>query len=186
MNELKLTALKSLLQDHAPVRARKHFGFLPGRDSSVPLQAGNLIEILGEGQMTFVTSVLKDRPESRVAWLSDFENELCPLALVQEKVELSRILFLEKVSPAQGMDILLTILKSQLFSVLVFPQCFLPKRSFDAQVRKLTLTAEESGSILLMLSQKHTSSYGINIQVDTEDADELRLNKVKGGIGTHE
>jgi hypothetical protein len=179
-HESKLQALKVLMQEHAPVRAKQQFGVLPGADA-IPLQAGNLIEVLGEGQMTFTANLLKERPKARAAWMMATPMEVCPMALAQQKIALSQLLFLENVKEAQGMDILLTLLKSQLFEVVVFEQVFLPRRNLDAQIRKLTLMAEESGAVLLLLSKTRTSSYGVNIRVETEDAEGVQLQKVKGG-----
>jgi len=102
------------------------------------------------------------------------------MAFAQEKISLSRLLFLEQVREGQGMDLMFTLLKDHLFEVLVFDQPFLPKRGLDAQLRKLSLLAEDSGTLLCLFSEKHTSSYGINIRVETEDAEGIRLQKVKG------
>ena len=169
------------MQEQAPLRARRQFGCLPGAEN-IMLQAGQLIEILGAGQMSYAAKLFQAREDTCIAWMSHETLEAFPMALVQEKVALSRILFLEQVKETQGMDILLTVLKSQLFEVVLFDQIFLPKRNIDAQIKKLSFLAEESGAILLLLSQSKTSSYGVTIRVETEDAEGVQLQKIKGGL----
>ncbi len=176
----KLQSLKVWIQEHAPVKAKRKFGFLPGSDQ-VQLQAGQIVEVLGAGQVSFMASLLKAFPQTRAAWMSARKLEACPMAFAQEKISLSRLLFLEQVKEAQGMDLMFTLLKDHLFEILVFEQPFLPKKGLDAQLRKLSLLAEESGTLLCLFSDTHTSSYGINIRVETEDAEGIRLQKVKGG-----
>jgi len=177
--ESKLQSLKVWIQEHAPVKARRKFGFLPGAEQ-VPLQAGQVIEILGAGQMRFVVSLLKACPESRVSWMTTKALEVCPMAFSQEKINLSRVLFLTQIKETQGMDLMLTLLKSQLFEVMVFEQGFLPQRHLDVQLRKLSLLAEENGTLLCSFAKNPTSSYGIHIRVETEDAEVIRVQKVKG------
>ena len=103
------------------------------------------------------------------------------MALAQEKVDLNRLLFLEQVKREQGLDLILTLIKSELFEVVVFSQDFLPARNLDAQLRKISLLAEESGTFLCLLSPSSTASFGVHIRVETEDAEAIGLQKVKGG-----
>ncbi len=185
-----LQSLKAMLQEQAPLRTRRELGFLMS-DGSIPLHAGQVIEVLGKDQLAWSVRFLKERSQAkpltpevstaRVAWISSGLTEVFPMALAQEKIALSRILFLERVKPEQGMEVLLSVLRSQLFEVLVFDQPLLPMRNLDAQMRKLQLTAEEGGSLMLLLSQKPTSSFGIHIQVVAEEQGQAHLRKVKGG-----
>lgn len=179
-DESKLQALKVLMQEHAPVRTKRQFGVLPGAEA-VPLQAGHIIEVLGQGQLGFVAELLKERPQAHASWMMNGLMEVCPMALAQAQISLSQILFLEQVQERQGIDVLLTLLKSQLFEVLVFEQIFLPRQNFDVQLRKLSLMAEECGAFMVLLSKTKTTSYGIQIRVETEDANGVQLQKIKGG-----
>jgi hypothetical protein len=181
-NRVPLEALKSLLQEQAPVRARRDLGVLPGSDPPHPLRAGQIIEVLGEGRWGWCTRFLQLR-ESRAAWLSLDQISLFPMALAQEGIALSRILFLERVPALQGLDVLLPVLRSRLFEVVMMDQGLLPRMRQDAQIRKVQLTAEEAGSAVLILSDFPTNSFGVQVRVETGPGREFRLEKVKGGTG---
>ena len=145
-NRVPLEALKSLLQEQAPVRARRDLGMLPGSEPPHPLRAGQIIEVLGEGRWGWCMRLLRERESSRAAWLSLDQALLFPMALAQEGIALSRILFLERVPALQGLDVLLPVLRSRLFEVVMMDQGLLPRMRQDAQIRKVQLTAEEAGA----------------------------------------
>jgi hypothetical protein len=140
-----------------------------------------MIEVLGEGRWTWSVRFLKARTDARVAWLSRESSSLFPMALAQEGISLSSILFLERVPIEEGMDVLLGVLRSGLFEVVVMDQELLPRNRRDVQVRKIQLTAEDSGSLILLLSEQSTSSFGVQIRVEAGSSGKMRLKKVKGG-----
>jgi len=178
---LQLEALKSLLQERAPVRVRRDLGMLPGSSPSIPLRAGQMIELLGEGRWAWCIRFLKERKSARAAWLSMDSSGLFPMAMAQEEIALSRVLFLERVPMVEGVEVLLAVLRSQLFEVVMMDQGLLPRIRQDVQVRKIQLTAEEAGSMVLLLSDRPTNSFGVSIRVETGMGNEVRLEKVKGG-----
>jgi hypothetical protein len=182
-NRVPLEALKSLLQEQAPVRARRDLGMLPRSEPPHPLRAGQIIEVLGEGRWGWCMRLLRERESSRAAWLSLDQALLFPMALAQEGIALSRILFLERVPALQGLDVLLPVLRSRLFEVVMMDQGLLPRMRQDAQIRKVQLTAEEAGAAVLVLSQFPTNSFGVQVRVETGPGREFRLEKVKGGAG---
>jgi hypothetical protein len=89
------------------------------------------------------------------------------MAMAQEGIALSRVLFLERVPMVEGVEVLLAVLRSQLFEVVMLDQGL--------------LTAEEAGSMVLLLSDRPTNSFGISIRVETGLGNGVRLEKVKGG-----
>jgi len=187
-NRVPLEALKSLLQEQAPVRARRELGLLPGSDPPVPLRAGQIIEVLGEGRWGWCVQLFvqlfkasSSGQAARAAWLSADGCPLFPMALAQEGIALSSILFLERVPVLQGLDALLPVLRSQLFEVVMIDQELLPRVRQDAQIRKVQLTAEDSGAAVFILSDRATRSYGVQVRVETGSGNEVRLEKVKGG-----
>ena len=103
------------------------------------------------------------------------------MAMAQEEIALSRVLFLERVPMVEGVEVLLAVLRSQLFEVVMMDQGLLPRIRQDVQVRKIQLTAEEAGSMVLLLSDRPTNSFGVSIRVETGMGNEVRLEKVKGG-----
>lgn len=162
-------------------RLKKSFGFFPGVVESIPLYAGNLIEVLGARKQTVGAQLLKQLPNSRSAWMSEGDLKVYPFALAQEGIDLGKLLFLEGVSAAQGMEVLLTLLNSALFDCVFFESVFLPKSKIDTQLRRLVLTAEENGAFLVLFSEQRTQSFGITLQVETSNDDRIQILKVKGG-----
>jgi len=181
-NSLMLQALKGVLQEQAPLRARRSLGVLPGVSPALSLHSGQVIEVLGEGRWAYGVRLMKACPESRVAWVSAGALPLFPMALAQEGVSLSRLLFLARVSPEASVEILLAILRSGLFEWVVMEQVLLPRVRQDVQVRKLQLLAEEQGSGIVLLSEVQTASFGVQVRIETGGPQGVRIGKVKGGI----
>jgi hypothetical protein len=180
--------LKEKLHFQAPLKKKRELGSLPGAPN-VKVNAGQLIEVLGGGPYSWVIQFLKEIPTARVAWIAENSLELFPFSVAQEKISLSRFLFLENVNSAEGFSRLLVIIRSGLFQIVIFDQSFVTKSAgkrthIDSQLRKLQITAEDFGVVMVMLSQKSTQSFGVQIQVETHSsADgslEMRLLKVKG------
>ena len=151
-NSLTLQALKGALQEQAPLRARRALGVLPGVDPSILVHSGQVIEVLGEGRWAYGVRLMQSCPDTRVAWVNAGALPLLPMALEQEGVSLSRVLFLEWVAPEESVEILLAVLRSGLFEWLMVEQELLPKLRQDVQIRKLQLVAEEQGSGIVLLS----------------------------------
>ena len=151
-----------------------------------------MVEVLGEGRWSYTVGFLagrlkerqKEKPMEhsgfRAAWLHADALPLLPIALEQEGLPLSRILFLERVPVDESVEILLVILRSGLFEWVVFDQALLPRFKQDAQVRKLQLLAEEHGSGILLLSERETRSFGVQVRVETGGPQGVRVGKVKG------
>lgn len=182
-NSLEL--LKTMIHEQAPVRTRRSLGFLPGGDS-IPLRAGQLIEVLGEGRGAWCIRLLQGQRELRAAWALASRLDLFPMGIAQEGVALEQILFLEQVPPEQGMDILLQLLRSSLFGAVVFERELLPRQRQDAQIRKMQLVAEEAGSMMVLLSARPTVSFGVNVRVEIDAGggmrlDKIKVNQIKGG-----
>ena len=189
-----LRALQDSLSDLAPVKTRQNFGGLPGAPD-VNVRAGQVIEVLGSSPYQWVVRFLSSHPSARAAWLSAEELELFPIALAQESIALSRVLFIERVSgiktekvsaschSGKGLATLLTLLRSGLFQILIFEQAVIldRKRNLDTQLRKLQLTAEDHSCVLMMLSRYATNSFGVHLQVETQNEGAVKMKKVKGG-----
>jgi len=179
-----LQALKNALQEQAPLRARKKLGTLPGSHPPIPVHAGQMVEILGEGRWGYGVRLLKERPECHAVWMNPGALPLFPIALAQEGVGLSRILFLESVPPGESLEILLEVLRSKLFEWVLMDQALLPRGRQDVQIRKVQLVAEECGSGIVLLSERETPSFGVQVRVEVDSAyesSEVRVAKVKGG-----
>jgi hypothetical protein len=178
--KIPFEVLKARIQEQAPLRTRRGFGGLPG-EGSVSLWAGQLLEVLGEGRGTWAIRFLRDRKDLRAAWMTVSFLELFPMGVAQEEVALERILFLERVPERQGVDILLNILRSRLFGVVIFEKEILPRERQDVQLRKMQIVAEEAGSLMILLSEHPTPSYGISVRIETDGGGGGRVAKIKGG-----
>jgi hypothetical protein len=179
----RLQALKTMLQEQAPVRARRTLGVLPGSDSVHPVRAGQVVEVCGKGRWSWVVRLLRESPGTRALWMEGGAIELFPPALEQGGVDLSRILFLEKVKSPQAMEILLEGVRSRLFEWVVLAQELMPHSRQDAQIRKIQISAEECGSALILFSARPTASFGVQVRVEAESGMDFHFSKVKGGTG---
>jgi len=162
--------------EQAPYRERQEIGRLPGFPEA-RFSAGHIIEVLGRYPQGWMVSLFKRNPKARVGWLSSGRLDLCPLALAQEGLSLSRFLFLEEVEEKEGFAKLAVFLKSGLFQIIIFEQVFFKVKP-ELHLRKLQLLAEEMGVGLVMRSKHAAQSFTIHIQVDT---DRDIGNEVKGG-----
>lgn len=172
-----LSALKALIAEHAPARARKVLGHLPG----LSLHAGEGIEVLGLARHGWMTGFLRQHPALRAAWIQGEENRLCPTALEQQGVGLSRLVFFERISGSEAIELALQLLRSSLFGVVIFDGLALPSIGREAHFRKLQLSAEEGGALLCFLSKHEQHSFGIRIRIRAEGADAVEFIRVKGG-----
>ena len=170
--------LKQIL-DKAPYRKRVEIGPLPGA-GEMKICAGQLIEVLGEHYQGWLIRLFKEIPNARVGWICKDGLDLCPIAMAQEKIPLSRFLFLDQVESKDGLAKVMTFIKSGLFQLLVFEQSFF-KIKTDVNLRKLQLLAEEYGTALIMRSLKPTGSFSVQIQVETANTQSGTYIKLKGG-----
>ncbi len=177
MSLIDLQALKDQLRSHGKLKTRSEIATLPG-SGGIKFQSGQIIEVLGEPAYGWVMRLLKQAPSARVGWVSHEALDLCPLAVAQEKLALSRFLFLENVEKSEGFSKVMTFLRSGLFQVLVFDQVFF-KMKTDVNLRKIQLLAEDHGVGLIMLSSSPTSSFGVQVQVDTRGGRAARFLKIK-------
>ena len=105
--------LKQILEQ-AAYRERLEIGRLPGLPKN-RFCAGQIIEVLGEHPQGWIVGLLKQNPHQRVGWISRGKLDLCPMALAQESIPLSRFLFLESVEEKDGFSKIAAFLKSGLF-----------------------------------------------------------------------
>jgi hypothetical protein len=173
------SSLRQILEK-APYRERLEIGRLPGLPQ-VRFCAGQVIEVLGEHPQSWIAGLIRQNPKNRIGWISSGKLDLCPMALAQESIPLSRFLFLEEVEEKDGFSKIAAFLKSGLFQLVVFEQAFFKSKS-DVSLRKLQLFAEEYGVGLVMRSKRASGAFSVHIVVDTScrqsSADFI---KVKGG-----
>jgi hypothetical protein len=156
--------LRQILEK-APYRERPEIGRLPGR-KDVRFCAGQVIEVLGEYPQGWMVGLFKENPHARIGWISSGKLDLCPVAIAQESIPLSRFLFLENVEGKDGFSKVAAFLKSGLFQLVVFEQAFFQSKP-EVSLRKLQLLAEEYGAGLVMRSRHATQAFSVHILVDT-------------------
>ena len=169
------------------MREQLEIGEVPGLPQK-RFFAGQVIEVLGEHPQAWILALIKQNPKHRVGWISNGKTELCPMAIAQESIALSRFLFLEEVEEKEGFSKIVSFLKSGLFQLLIFEQIFFRAKPV-VSLRKLQLIAEEYGVGLIMRSQRATQAFSVHVVVDTDSIlNSNSLNnasfiKVKGGKG---
>jgi hypothetical protein len=159
--------------ERAPYRERQEIGQLPG-PAMTRFSAGQVIEVLGQHSESWLVELCKQNPKARLGWLSSEKLDLCPMALAQEGIPLSRFLFLEEIEEKEAFAKVAAFLKSGLFQIIVFEQVFFKVKS-EVSLRKLQLLAEEFGVGLVMRSKRATHAFSIHHVVDTD------TELVKGG-----
>ena len=180
MKSVELTGNLRQILVQAPYRERSEIGRLPGLQA-VRFCAGQVIEVLGDHPHGWIVGLLKQNPKIRVGWISSGKLDLCPIAIAQESIPLSRFLFLEEVAEKDGFSKIAAFLKSGLFQLVVFEQSFFRVKP-DVSLRKLQLLAEEFGAGLIMRSKWATQAFSVHILVDTNmSLGTEGFIKVKGG-----
>jgi hypothetical protein len=184
MKSVELQGNLRQILEKAPFRERQEIGRLPGNatgSNSVRFCAGQIIEVLGDHPQAWITGLIKQNSKSRIGWISSGKLDLCPMALAQESIPLSRFLFLEDVSEKDGFTKIAAFLKSGLFQLVVFEQTFFRSKP-DVSLRKLQLFAEEYGVGLVMRGKRATGAFSVHIVVDTDcSKDSADFIRVKGG-----
>lgn len=163
--------------DHKIVELRRQIGAIDGTakkevvrfsgyEAGFPKSA--VVEIAGSGKTELVAQFLSEHPELRVAWIES-ELSVFPLALMQRKVAMGRVLFVEG-----GANCLWTaqqVLQSQLFHVVVLSHLHVDERI----LRKLQLATEKSEAMVLSLNANLSSSWVSRLQIEVS-----RLSAAQG------
>lgn len=162
MKALSLPELKSLLSFHSQRE------FLPLRCfQGAGIPKGAITEISGVGKTEFVTQILYEHPDLRVAWIEK-DLSVFPFALWQRSLGLQRILFIE--SGKQTEWAILQILKAQIFKVVIFYV-----DDFEiTSLRRIQLASEKANVVTLWLTDRTHSLWPVSLQ--------LQMNKKKFGL----
>lgn len=144
---------------------------------------GAVIEVCGphgSGKTEFVLKFLAENPKLRVAWIED-QLSVYPMALPQYGVGLDRVLFVDA-----GKELLWTahqILRSRIFKVVVIScaEAKLDGHDGAIELRRLQLSAEQTGSTLVLLSEEPTreGAWPISLQVKVQRP-QLHILKNRG------
>lgn len=125
---------------------------------STGIPRGAITQICGFGKTQAAVDLIKENPDIKTAWIES-EFELNPLAVAQQEVDLTRILFAEA-----GEHMIWAchqILKSHLFPLVVLKEAPME----DLLLRKLQLAAEKSQSALVILTEEFSSSWPVSLML---------------------
>jgi hypothetical protein len=136
----------------------------PFSDLEKGLPRGALTEISGPpggGKTEWVMKFLAENPTTRVAWIEN-NFTLYPCRLLQQKVSLERVLFVE--SARDYLWAAIQILKSQLFQVIVLG---VPELT-EVALRRLQIEAEKADAAVILLTESRTAQgcWPIAVQIE--------------------
>lgn len=130
-----------------------------------PLLAGGvpkgvIVELLGPLRTEWLIQFLKLHAELRIFW-AERQQHILPTALQQRGVDLSRITF-----GTLGEDLVIPlrrVIQSQLYPLVIAPNCFTEIRVFKA----FQLFTEKTNSILFLMGDKTPSNaWPISLQLE--------------------
>lgn len=149
---------------HSPI-VREFFPFSRFADG---FPKGALVEISGRGKCETVAVFLAENPEFTV-WIES-KRQLFPSALLQRKVDLKKILFVEGKSEASW--VASTALRSKVFPIVIFDSFYKDERD----LRRWQLLAEKSKATMILLRDKPSGLWPISLslQVDGRKVNVIR------------
>lgn len=149
-----LQDLRTRIQGLYPPATRGLFGFSRFSDG---FPRGALVEISGRGKSEVVADFLAENPQHTV-WIEK-RREIFPSALLQRKVDLQKILFVEGKNEAAW--VASTALRSKVFPILIFDCVYRDVRD----LRRWQLLAEKSMSTMILLRQKPSNFWPISLSL---------------------
>lgn len=145
----------------------------PGLSTGIP--RGILVEVLGVQRYEWFIQVLAQNSGFHVAWIES-RLSIFPTAILQRRVDLQRLLFLEAGVNASWAA--LQALKSGIFPILALDGSSFPTRQRDRSIRRLQLCAEKSRSTLFIFSEQAIRDPGISFRLNA-GSDGIQVFKKK-------
>lgn len=125
------------------------------------LPRGAITQISGPGKTEFAVLFLKDHPEFNAAWIESSVASIYPCGILQRKVSLNRILFIEagnEVSWVVGQ-----VLKSGLFEVIILSSLVTDLKL----LRRFQLATEKAHAALILISEIRLAAWPIALQLES-------------------
>lgn len=146
--------LRARIQGLSSPVAREFFPFSKFSDG---FPRGALVEITGRGKCGVVADFLAENLEFTV-WIEK-KREIFPSALLQRKVDLQKILFVEGKNEAAW--VAATALRSKVFPIVVFDCVYKDERD----LRRWQLLAEKAKATMILLREKPSKFWPISLSL---------------------
>ena len=167
MKQVSVQQLKALVTS----KIAKELILSPHLASGIP--KGAITSISGAGKTEFVTTVLAANPKLNVAWIEK-EFTANPFALLQRKIELKRVLFIEAKNEMDW--VILQVLRAQAFSFVIF---YLEVMELTT-LRRIQLASEKSEVATLWLAPAPRGMWPLCLELEvTKKKSEIQVKVIK-------
>ena len=122
---------------------------------------GTIAEFSGVGKTELAVQLLSENPHLSAAWIEE-SFSLYPLAFLQRKVSLDKLLFVE--GDNQCFWSALQILRSGLFQLVIITSSSYNEKT----LRTLQLTAEKAQASVILLSTAPSSFWPISLKIQIQ------------------
>ncbi|MBI3593688.1 MAG: hypothetical protein HY200_01895 [Nitrospirae bacterium] len=141
----------------------------PCPDTDTGLPKGAITEICGAGKTEFVVQFLREHSDLSVAWVEP-DLSIYPTGLLQRKVQLNRILFIEAENEFPW--VVQQLFKSNLFEIVIlFSTLSDPK-----MLRRFQLSAEKAHASLILLSEVFSKGWPVALQLKSSRKEGGRIH----------
>jgi len=141
----------------------------PSSGTTTGLPKGAITEICGSGKTEFVVSFLREHSTLRVAWVEQTLS-VYPCGILQRKVDLNRILFVEAGNEFPW--VVQQLLKSNLFEIVVL---FSAVENMK-MLRRFQLSVEKAHVTLILLSEDLSNGWPVALQLRSSWKKGERIN----------
>ena len=124
------------------------------------LPRGAITQISGPGKTEFAVLFLKDHPEFNAAWIESIAS-IYPCGILQRKVSLNRILFIEAGNEVPW--VVGQVLKSGLFEVIILSSLVTDLKL----LRRFQLATEKAHAALILISEIRSAAWPIALQLES-------------------
>ena len=134
------------------------------------LPIGAITQISGYGKTELAVKFISEHPKAKVAWIEE-NFSIFPLAFLQRKVKLDRLLFVEAQSDVAWS--VLQALKAQIFPIIV-----IYAENIELQtLRRIQLASEKAGAVTIWLTNQSKTLYPVYLHLESAKTQNINVLK---------